>query len=102
MNKSSDVHWPESPVPPDLLALHIRKRQKRLQAIQPNPMLHVSHHSVHIRLKKMPKSDATQMHLKKDKVEVGPSEFHSIVTIVPEAKSMVYPPQKMDHFQNSC
>lgn len=35
MNKSSGVRWPESAVQPDLPALHIRKRQMQLQAIQP-------------------------------------------------------------------
>ncbi len=51
----------------------------------------------------MSKSDVTQMHLKKDKVEVRSSEFQVTAKTVPEAKSITsLPPKKIDHFQNSC
>lgn len=50
----------------------------------------------------MPKSDTTQMHLRKDKVERRSSEFQVNAKPVPEAKSITSLHKKWIAFQNSC
>lgn len=50
----------------------------------------------------MSKSDITQMHLRKDKVEVKSGEIEVTVKTVPEAKSITSLLKKWITFQNSC
>ena len=73
---------------PDLLALHIKERQKQLQALQPSPLLYVSHQNSHDSFKKCSNLMLPKCILKKDKVEVRSSEFQAIVKTAPEAKSV--------------